>query len=328
MFARRGVDVLIGPVIDGLSHPLYGGPAVLVVAAVLYPFGTYLYWILAVVGASIPFLLSIMRNASPVPIVNWWDEIVLVTGGTSGIGLALVKQLLAEKKPKKVVVLGLQTIDLSDKRLISYECDITDVEQIQRTAAKLLSEVGQPTMIVNNAGIVGVKAFEEKSDKEFSEVLTVNLLGPMRVVKALLPGLRRLNRGHIVNVSSALGFIGVSHLTDYCASKAGLLGFTDSLREELRQGTRIKVSSICPGLVQTSMFDGLKYRMPVFTPPLKADDVASTIVKILNDNRSVALKLPISIGAMPVLRFLPVEFQALICDIFGTNSSIRSFRRE
>lgn len=315
-------DTFAFPVMRAVMHPVSGPVLLLLAGLAIWPLLMPLYLLVLLAAASVPVVLAALRQ--PTPVINWWDEVVLVTGGSHGVGLSLVNKLI-QKKPKKIVVLDLKKYDYGSDIVTFYECDVSKSETVKQIAQSIISEVGHPTMIVNNAGIVVAKTLIELSDSQIEKVIGVNLLGPMWVTKAFLPGLLKMNRGHIVNVASLLSFVGSSMLTDYCASKAGLMGFHDSLRQEL-QSTNIRVSAVNPGLIESGMFAGVTYKYPFLTPPLSTCEVSGAILAILNDNRSASIKLPWFSIISPIFRAVPVEFSDYLQDMMGSNKSISSFK--
>ncbi|KAJ1940283.1 hypothetical protein FBU59_003858 [Linderina macrospora] len=115
-----------------------------------------------------------------------------------------------------------------------YKCDLVDTEQITRVVGQITDDLGVPTMLVNNAGVVCAKLIHEMSEEEADRVMQVNALAPMHLTRLLLPGMLLQKYAHIVFVSSVLGFAGLPQAATYAASKAVVTSFRDSLRLELR----------------------------------------------------------------------------------------------
>ncbi|KAJ1552682.1 hypothetical protein HK405_010395, partial [Cladochytrium tenue] len=333
--AARAADDAAVSAVAGLSGLLGPTPAAILAAAAA------LLLLLAVAVAAAPSLivaslvgllaiaairvvLAALRAAWPVPVVNWWDETVVVTGGASGLGRELILKLLAEKKPRKIVVLDVMKHDYGTDTVVHYDCDVSKKDVVREVAKKVIEEVGQPTMLVNNAGVVNLRLFVDLTEAQIERTININVLGLMWVTKAFLPGMIKANRGHIVlrikglvAASLDLPFPIPTHAppppADYCASKAAVCGFNDALREELRS-TNIKVSVINPGLISTGMFGDLKYRIPFLFPTLSPGDVSAAMVDILDRNRSTIEFLPVYAIAAPPLRGLAVEFFEIVSD--------------
>lgn len=142
-------------------------------------------------------------------------DVVLVTGGASGLGKEVVRELKVRKLPK-VVVFDLHVPSGDDKisGVHYYSCDVSDVAQIQRLAATIIEEVGVVTVIVNNAGITAGKPMLELSFKEIEKIIAVNLTSSFYINKTFLPNMILLKRGYIVTVASVLGYLAPARLSE------------------------------------------------------------------------------------------------------------------
>ncbi|KAI8613020.1 hypothetical protein BC830DRAFT_1134178 [Chytriomyces sp. MP71] len=260
--------------------------------------------------------------------IDWKQETVLVTGGSQGLGLEFVQQVLARHDPRHMVVLGIKRpqVPFAKDKVTFYECDVAEFETVKRVGEAVLREVGAPTIVINNAGILGGKRFVDLDPATIERVIKVNLLGPMWVTKVFLPSMLERNHGHIINVCSALSLSGSSGVTEYCASKFGLSGFTESLIQETKH-TNVRVSAIFPGLISTSLFRGVAYRYPSLFPTLHARDVAAAIRWIVENDASVELVLPWIANLGRAMKVFPVAVQGLIKDLIGANSSMDTYKR-
>lgn len=162
---------------------------------------------------------------------------VYITGGTGGIGTPLVERL---RRAGAVVTV--------------YERgrDGDLVENIEKIAAGLREKT--PDILINMAGF---NDFNYAEDQDYSRILSLNLLAPMRLCQAVAPGMKNRGSGQIVNIGSMTALIPLPHLTGYVAAKAGLKGFTDALRRELG-GAGISVTHIVPRAVRTNMNTGTR----------------------------------------------------------------------
>jgi len=184
-------------------------------------------------------------------------KVALVTGVSDrGIGGAVVERLAGEGAA--VLVASRSEPQRMMKRLKSLpqgsafvECDVTSDEQVRRTVDACLEEFGQIDVLVNNAGMELAKPVEKMSDDEWRSLLDVNLNGAIAMSRAALPYLAEPG-GVIVNVASALALAGCPGFAVYSASKAGLVGFTQSLAWELAP-RGIRVVTVAPGVVDTPM---------------------------------------------------------------------------
>ena len=186
------------------------------------------------------------------------DKVVLITGGSSGIGEACVR--LYAKRGYDVIFTYLKNtnraLHLSQKlqekygvHIFAYQVDVCQDEDIKRLKAEITKDYDKIDVIVNNAGIARDSLFCDKTEKDFMEVLNTNLIGPFRIVKCLADLVRG---GTIVNVGSTNGIdSNYSYSMDYDASKAGLHILTKDLAVAL--GSDIRVNAVAPGWVDTPM---------------------------------------------------------------------------
>ena len=184
---------------------------------------------------------------------------ILITGGTSGIGLELARQLLA--RGNTVVVTGRDPKRLAAARaelpgLDAIESDVSDPAAIQRLHADVLARFPSLDVLVNNAGIM--RNLDVRRPRELTDVtreIDINLSGPIRMIQQFLPHLRSRPGAAIVNVSSGLAFIPFSISPVYSATKAAMHSFTQSLRAQL-EGTGVTVIELAPPGVETPLFRG------------------------------------------------------------------------
>jgi all-trans-retinol dehydrogenase (NAD+) len=226
---------------------------------------------------------------------NLEGKTVLITGGAMGMGRALAHLFLKDKT--RVILVDIKREELektaSELRRLGevhpYVCDISDREKVYELAEKVHKEVGKIDILVNNAGIVFGGRFLDVPDDHHKKTMDVNIMGMMWMTKAFLPDLLEKKEGHIINLSSAAGLMGVPELTSYCASKHAVIGFTESLQFELmRNGIKdIRFTIICPSYVATGMFEGVK--PPRLTRWLTPDEMAKKIYKAMKKNRSMLI---------------------------------------
>jgi NADP-dependent 3-hydroxy acid dehydrogenase YdfG len=193
---------------------------------------------------------------------------VLITGGAMGIGKETVTLLLNEgcgvtlwDTNEEAMAKAAQEWESFGDKLSWSLVDITDRDKVYSMAEKIIKDQGVPDIIINNAGIMRRGTFLEGSDADWDLTLDVNLNGVIYITRAFLPEMYKKNSGHIVNISSAAGLLGVSGLAVYAAAKWAVHGLTDSLREEARkEGKQVKFSSIHPFYVATGLFEGAQIK--------------------------------------------------------------------
>jgi uncharacterized oxidoreductase len=191
--------------------------------------------------------------------MNLTGNTILITGGGSGIGRGLAKELHA--LGNQVVIAGrrrqaLEETTAANPGMKSLILDIEDPAAIRAFAAQVATEFPALNVLINNAGIMRAEDLLEQKDLTDAEaIVTTNLLGPIRLTAALLPHLRKQPRAAIVNVSSGLAFLPLALTPTYCATKAAIHSYTESLRYQLR-GTPIEVLELIPPYVQTYLMNG------------------------------------------------------------------------
>jgi meso-butanediol dehydrogenase / (S,S)-butanediol dehydrogenase / diacetyl reductase len=186
----------------------------------------------------------------------------VVTGAGSGIGRAVADRLVAEggvvaalDVSHDAVSTAVETINSAQGdgrgRAAAFECDVTSESSVGAAFAALVEELGAPTVVCNVAGVGGFYHTAEMTLEQWHRILSVNLTGPFLVCRAALPHLLE-HGGSIVNVASNTALMGQSYSAAYCASKAGLLGFSKALAAEyLTRGIRVNV--VAPGGVDTPL---------------------------------------------------------------------------
>jgi len=206
-----------------------------------------------------------------------------------------------------------------------YVCDVSDREGVYRTAERVRADVGDPEVVVNNAGVVSGACLLDTPDERIRRTFEVNVLALYWVTKAFLPAMLRRNQGHLVTVASAAGLVGVARQTDYSASKHAAVGFNESLRAELREiAPGVKTTVVCPYYIDTGMFEGVRTRVPWLLPILRQRDVACKVADAIEHDRRL-LVLPPAVRLLAVLRILPPRTFDWFMDLLGVNASMDHF---
>lgn len=240
---------------------------------------------------------------------NVAGKIALITGGAMGMGKLLGGHFVRDGA--KLVIWDLNTDEMNKtiaehrKRgveVVGYNVDITDVEKVKATAKKVEKEVGPVDILVNNAGIVaGGGSFDEVPIERHIKIMDVNINALMTCTHVFLPGMIERREGHIINMASAAGLMGLAYLTSYCASKFAVVGFSESLRLELRHKklNTIKITTVCPSLVNTGMFDGAN--PPKMTPFLTPQHIVNKIYDGFKRDK-IYVKEPFMVKTIPLLK--------------------------
>ncbi len=192
--------------------------------------------------------------------MNPTENTILVTGGGSGIGRGLAEVL--HKLGNQVVISGrrpevLKATTAANPGMQSLILDIEQPGSVRLFAADVVEKFPSLNVLINNAGIMRAERLPEQSDDvaDAEAIVATNLLGPIRLTAALMPHLRKQPKATVINVSSGLAFVPLAMTPTYCATKAAIHSYTQSLRWQLRE-TAIEVIEIAPPYVQTDLMGG------------------------------------------------------------------------
>ncbi len=215
---------------------------------------------------------------------------VLITGGASGIGKIMVRLVL--ERNAKVIFWDInqskidETVsEYSNKGdIIGFNVDVSNIKQIQETVKKIKQEIGVVDVLINNAGIVVGKYFNEHSTSDITKTMQINAIAPMYITMEFLEDMLNQNSGHICNIASSGGIISNPKMSVYAASKWSVIGWSDSLRLEMKQLNKgINVTTIMPYYINTGMFDGVKSKIPILEP----EPTALAIIKAIEKNKKM-----------------------------------------
>ncbi len=225
--------------------------------------------------------------------MNYDGHLAIVTGTSRGIGPYIVKKLAG----KGVVVVGVARSEEGLKHTMEevlaeggtfhpVPWDLGNISELEKLVEKITREYGPIEILVNNAGVEQYNYYHKFSQKELISILNINLLAPMELTRLVLPQMMERGQGHIVSIASLAGKKGVAYNSIYSASKAGLIMWTDGLRQEL-EGTGIHTSVICPGYISEAgmFFDG-HVDPPLLLGSSRPEKVADAVLKALESGSS------------------------------------------
>ena len=262
---------------------------------------------------------------------------MLITGAASGMGRLYAERSVAEGAKSLILwdrdasALAATTAELTRRsngrtQIAPYVVDIADLGAIAQTAQRVRTEIGDPDVVINNAGIIRGKYFwEHDNGADTRPTMQINALAPMYIAREFLPAMiaspRRESR--IVNIASAAGTLSNPRMSVYAASKAALIGWSDSLRLELMQQGfgQVKVTTVCPSYIDTGMFAGA--RGPLLTPLMSPDYVVDRVWRAMLAGKPQLL-LPWTVGLSKVLRgVLPLAAWDVVAGrVFGVYRSM------
>jgi all-trans-retinol dehydrogenase (NAD+) len=215
------------------------------------------------------------------------NKVVFITGGGSGIGRQLAFRM--SRLGAKICVVDLnreaaeqvaQNIVKEGKQALAIHCDVTDKESVRQAAEEARKTFTKVDIIINNAGIVSGAKLVDLELQKVELTFNVNSISHFYTTKEFLPSMLAANSGHVVTIASMAGKVGNPMMTDYCASKWAAIGFTESLRVELKtMKSRVKTTCINPFYINTGMFKGVSINpLTMFTGMLDEGYVANRII--------------------------------------------------
>lgn len=236
------------------------------------------------------------------------DKVAVITGGSQGIGKAIVEQFLLEGARVAIWDIDMEKgqevrdlLDPSRERIRVYQINVADYEQVEAGMAKTQSDMGRIDILVNNAGITRDSSLKKMSMEQWNQVIQVNLNGVFYCVKAAYPIMAAQNYGRIINASSVVGLQGNFGQTNYVATKAGVIGMTKVWAREFgRKG--ITVNAVAPGFINTDMMttipepvlDNMKGKSPLNRLG-EVNEVASVYTFLASEEASFVTGTTISV---------------------------------
>lgn len=213
-----------------------------------------LKWGLLAAGAAVG--LAAVRRSRQTR-VDFSGKVVLITGGSRGLGLVLARKL--GRLGARIVIcsrhaeqLQRAESELRDARIpvLAFVCDVTDVAAVKSMVRNVKTQWTQVDILINNAGMIQMGPIDSLTQQDFESALNTHLWGPLNVMREVLPAMRERRQGCVVNIASIGGKISIPHLIPYCASKFALVGLSRGVSAELaKQG--IVVTTVVPGLMRT-----------------------------------------------------------------------------
>ncbi|MEP6703850.1 MAG: SDR family oxidoreductase, partial [Acidobacteriota bacterium] len=185
------------------------------------------------------------------------DKVVLITGGSRGLGLVLAREF-AERGAKIAICArnrdelqrAKEDLEVQGAEVFDAICDMREQGDVEAMVGDVISRFGRIDVLVNNAGVIQVGPLDAQTQEDFDEAMRIHFWGPFYAMRAVLPEMRRRGEGRIVNIASIGGKIAVPHLAPYCASKFALAGLSSAMQTELASDG-VSVTTVYPGLMRT-----------------------------------------------------------------------------
>jgi len=253
-------------------------------------------------------------------------RIAAVTGAGSGIGRATALALAAKGARVAVTDLRAESARETVDRIVhsggearAYALDVADPAAVRHILAQIQHDFGNPSILVNNAGIAVGGLFLDTSLESWQKIVSINLMGVVHCCQAFVPVMVLAGGpGHVVNIASMLGYTGMRGVSAYCATKFGVVGFSESLRAELHEHG-IGVSAVCPGMIRTNIISAGILESADLDVEAKREEidrlyekrnyppekVARAVLAAIRRNRAVAPVTPEAWFAYYLKRLLP-----------------------
>ncbi|KAF2491553.1 NAD(P)-binding protein [Lophium mytilinum] len=250
---------------------------------------------------------------------NWEKEVAVVTGGSSGIGEAVAKLLVARGVRVAVVdVLPLGEEAEKDPHITHFPCDLTSPTAITSTAALIRETLGNPSILINNAGIAKSHSILATSDDFLRKMFAVNLFSHWSTVREFLPDMIKTNKGHVVSIASLASYVTLAGMADYAAAKAGVLAFNEGLNQELRalyHAPDVLTTSVHPTFAATALTKEWQSTLEGNGATiLTKEAVAEAVVEQVFSCRGGQLVIPGRVGWMTMMKGLPNWAQEVLRD--------------
>ena len=260
----------------------------------------------------------------------------MITGAARGMGLLYAERAVAEgaravilwdRDAAALAATAAVLTEVADEGTLiaSFVVDIGDLGAIAQAAQRVRTEVGDPDIVINNAGIIRGKFFwDHDNGEDIRPTMKINALAPMYITREFLPHMMTNGKreSRIVNIASAAGTLSNPRMSVYAASKAALIGWSDSLRLELAQQGfgQVKVTTVCPSYISTGMFDGV--RGPLFTPVMTPEYVVDRVWRAMLAGKPM-LMMPWTVSLARALRgTLPLPLWDRVASGFGVYRSM------
>ncbi|TQN70970.1 Dehydrogenase RED2 [Colletotrichum shisoi] len=225
---------------------------------------------------------------------DWRRELVVVTGGSGGLGDGLVRKLA--KNCVKVISLDIvPPRDPLPSNAYFYQTDITSSASVKEAADRICRDHGEPTVLVNNAAVMPIASILDETEEQIRRVFDVNVVASSLLIKELIPSMIRNNHGHVVNIASMASFVTGANNVDYACSKAGTLALHEGLTQELRhryKAPKVRTSIVHPSYIRTALIEKVHAAGPFKSELLEPEPVVDAVFNQIMSGRRGHVYLP------------------------------------
>lgn len=254
------------------------------------------------------------------------NELVLITGGSSGLGYSIACLLATHgtqiavldvlSPPDSLLQLG------GPSTLRFYECDVASANDLATTHARIKGDFGRtPSIVISNAGVMRSGTILQSEMHDIDAVLNINLRAQFLLARQFVHDIQAsVARGHWITIASSLGYVGAHSLGAYCASKSGAIAFHETLTTETA-GTGLTTTLVCPGQLDTRMFAALQTPNAVLAPVVDTLELAKRVVRVVVRRQAGDVAEPLYARFIPIMRALPSGLQILLRKFAGLDSA-------
>jgi short-subunit dehydrogenase len=256
-------------------------------------------------------------------------QVALITGASRGLGVYIAKtfarygvnMMISARSETELKALESELLGMGIEA-DSCVADVANNEDLQRLYTTTMTRFGHIDYLINNAGVETWGEYKDLSFDEVQKVLDVNLTAPMRLSHLALPDMYERNQGHIVNIASAAGFFPPPYSEPYGTTKAGLIGFTQSLRLSAQvDGSKVSASCVAPGYMDDAgMYEEMKQvgdKVSWLIGSLPAQALADAIIKAIETDKPVHILMPWSPKLLKIVQIIAPRLFEVVCHKLG-----------
>jgi short-subunit dehydrogenase len=256
-------------------------------------------------------------------------QVALITGASRGLGVYIAKtfarygvnMMISARSETELKALESELLGMGIEA-DSCVADVANNEDLQRLYTTTMTRFGHIDYLINNAGVETWGKYKDLSFDEVQKVLDVNLTAPMRLSHLALPDMYERNQGHIINIASAAGFFPPPYSEPYGTTKAGLIGFTQSLRLSAQvDGSKVSASCVAPGYMDDAgMYEEMKQvgdKVSWLIGSLPAQALADAIIKAIETDKPVHILMPWSPKLLKIVQIIAPRLFEVVCHKLG-----------
>ncbi|KAJ6044549.1 hypothetical protein N7499_007050 [Penicillium canescens] len=331
------IDTLLNILQKSLLNPFVAWILVLCLRAQVTPL-SHPSWILTVTYATSLTILWVLRTINQrvaygvQRTVDFENEVVVITGGASGLGLLIAQNY--GMRGASVAVLDVRDLgeegveEVFGAGVLYIRCDVGDRAEVEGAKGRIVDELGTPTIVINCAAarINGLPLLDLPTDA-FEKTIRTNLLAGFHLYQVFLPGiLESEGGGTLVTVSSVLGRLTAAGLSDYAASKAGLSALHKTIEAEMRGNPLVKTLLVEIGQMSTPLFGWVRAPNHFFAPVLEPVQVAREMVTAIDSGRGGVIRLPLYAALVDWYAVLPAALQRIARYVSGIDAAVTQSR--